>query len=84
VVEALRQKRIYFGRTSYPFGAADRVHLPARVPLAAYCCFRVGDVACEMGAFSYSESALPLDMKVGRYCSIAEGLQIYGERHPRL
>jgi acetyltransferase-like isoleucine patch superfamily enzyme len=35
-----------------------------------------------MGSFSYSWSALPHEITIGRYCSIAGGLNIMGTRHP--
>lgn len=35
-----------------------------------------------MGAFSYTLSILPPSMKIGRYTSIARGLQVMGARHP--
>ncbi|MDR0579034.1 MAG: CatB-related O-acetyltransferase [Campylobacteraceae bacterium] len=35
-----------------------------------------------MGSFSYSWSALPHEITIGRYCSIASGLNIMGTRHP--
>lgn len=47
-----------------------------------YACFPAGNHIVDMGAFSYSESELPLGTKVGRYCSIAAGLQIFRDRHP--
>lgn len=35
-----------------------------------------------MGSFSYTHSRLPLDVEVGRYCSIASGFRVMGDRHP--
>lgn len=35
-----------------------------------------------MGSFSYSWSSLPIDTKVGRYCSIARDVVVLGKRHP--
>ena len=35
-----------------------------------------------MGAFSYTHSNLPLDTNVGRYCSIAANVTIFGPEHP--
>ena len=35
-----------------------------------------------IGAYSYSWTYLPIDMKVGNYCSIAGGLSIMGTAHP--
>lgn len=46
------------------------------------CGFLAGNILSEMGSFSYSWSALPLNSRVGRYCSIAPRLKIIGTRHP--
>ncbi len=35
-----------------------------------------------MGAFSYTQSELPLGTSTGRYCSIAEGVKVLGYQHP--
>lgn len=37
---------------------------------------------CTIGSFSYSYSALPEPMTVGRYCSISSGLIILDSHHP--
>lgn len=37
---------------------------------------------CAMGAFSYSYSALPEPLVVGRYCSISSGLRFLDSAHP--
>lgn len=37
---------------------------------------------CSIGSQSYSHSALPEKMKVGRYCSIGEGLTVLDSYHP--
>ena len=37
---------------------------------------------CSMGSFSYSYSALPEGMAVGRYCSISSGLRVLDSTHP--
>lgn len=37
---------------------------------------------CSIGALSYSHSALPDKMNLGRYCSIGEGLKILDSHHP--
>jgi acetyltransferase-like isoleucine patch superfamily enzyme len=37
---------------------------------------------CSVGAFSYSYSALPEGIRVGRYCSISRGLQFIDSFHP--
>jgi virginiamycin A acetyltransferase len=37
---------------------------------------------CALGAFSYSYSALPEGLRVGRYCSISSGLRFLDSSHP--
>jgi virginiamycin A acetyltransferase len=37
---------------------------------------------CTMGSFSYSASALPQGLVIGRYCSIATGLTFLDSHHP--
>ncbi|BFT30042.1 CatB-related O-acetyltransferase [Alteromonas sp. D210916BOD_24] len=37
---------------------------------------------CSIGAMSYSHSALPEKLCVGRYCSIGEGLKVLDSHHP--
>lgn len=43
---------------------------------------RKGSGLASIGAFSYSYSALPDRIKVGRYCSISRGLKIMDSSHP--
>ncbi|GGP95522.1 hexapeptide transferase [Shewanella ulleungensis] len=51
-----------------------------------YTSFNVGFNLHSMGSFSYSNSVLPLpfvvQLTIGRYCSIAEGLNVQGINHP--
>ena len=37
---------------------------------------------CTIGAMSYSHSPLPEKLKIGRYCSIGEGLKVLDSHHP--
>ncbi len=50
--------------------------------LAPYCGYLGGNDLYPQGSYSYSHSNLPIDLAVGRYCSIAEGLEVYGHQHP--
>jgi acetyltransferase-like isoleucine patch superfamily enzyme len=43
---------------------------------------RKGCGLAPIGSFSYSYSALPEDMRVGRYCSISSGLRVLDSTHP--
>lgn len=47
-----------------------------------YSCFSGVNVLCNMGSYSYSISPLDPFMKIGRYCSIARGLQFFKGTHP--
>lgn len=44
--------------------------------------YRVGDRVYPMGAYSYSSSNLPLESRVGNYCSLAAGIRFRGWEHP--
>nr|WP_287860156.1 CatB-related O-acetyltransferase [Klebsiella sp.] len=43
---------------------------------------RCGERLASMGAFSYTRTLLPALIQVGRYTSIADRLQVLGDRHP--
>ncbi|HEF1256584.1 TPA: CatB-related O-acetyltransferase [Campylobacter coli] len=47
-----------------------------------YCAFKFSNIFHEMGSFSFSGSFLPYYTKVGRYCSIANGVTTFGFQHP--
>lgn len=42
----------------------------------------LGHGLCTIGSFSYSYSALPPGLRVGRYCSISNGLSFLDSHHP--
>ncbi|RQW61690.1 CatB-related O-acetyltransferase [Vibrio viridaestus] len=52
------------------------------IEIEPYCNFERSSTVWEMGAFSYSHSALPVDATVGRYCSIASDLWVMEHQHP--
>lgn len=81
--DILEKRNVYLkreGRAGY--GNGMQVLWPARAIVEQFATFSRGARVCSMGAFSYSESLLAPDLVVGRYCSIAEGLRVMGERHP--
>lgn len=47
-----------------------------------YCAFKFSNILHEMGSFSFSGSFLPHYAKVGRYCSIADGVSMFNFQHP--
>ncbi len=78
-----------FDRLNLFFGHAMRlapspaytIRIPKNVAFEEYVSFPSNHMLYDIGAFSYSESAVTT-LKVGRYCSIAAHLQVMGERHP--
>ena len=82
VVAALERLNIFFGRRSGRLTLNQEITLEVESRLEPYANFPVGTTLNSMGAFSYAESELPLGMQVGRYCSIAMGLQVFLDRHP--
>jgi len=82
VIDAFTKFKIFFGRTANRFGPDDTIEMPLCPDLEPYASFPAGNTLCAMGAFSYAESPLPADLQVGRYCSIALGLDVFRDRHP--
>jgi acetyltransferase-like isoleucine patch superfamily enzyme len=82
VRELLERERIFFGRGRARLGPEDVLRIAADAVLEPYACFPVGTTLASMGAFSYAECELPLDLRVGRYCSIAHGVEVFLDRHP--
>lgn len=60
----------------------DVVSFLKGVRLAPYCGYLGGNDLYPQGSYSYSHSNLPIDLTVGRYCSLADGLEVYGHQHP--
>ena len=59
----------------------DVFKLTKDVKLEPYSAINSGNVLTTLGAFSYSNSLLPWGGALGRYCSIAKGLEIFGAEH---
>lgn len=61
----------------------DHIIFPKSVTVEAYCSFPAQPEFFDLGAFSYSESSeYSGRVSVGRYTSIASGVEFFGERHP--
>ncbi|WGE90848.1 CatB-related O-acetyltransferase [Actinobacillus genomosp. 1] len=54
----------------------------SNIDIEPYSAFLGGANLWSMGSFSYSWSTLPINARVGRYCSIARGMTVLGARHP--
>jgi acetyltransferase-like isoleucine patch superfamily enzyme len=82
VQRLLAAQKIFFGRSPRRLGDQDVLAFGRDARIEPYACFPAGLGLCTMGAFSYSESPLDLDLVVGRYCSIAQGVSALRDRHP--
>lgn len=83
-IRRLRAERIFFEtRTdNFRLKSGQVLDFEEAAELEPYCGILAGNRLCSMGAFSYSWSALPRRLSIGRYCSIAAGLDVPGPRHP--
>ena len=81
---ALREKRVFFeyGGEEMRYKSGGVVELTRETAPEPYSGIYNGYGIPNMGAFSYSWSPLPVDLAVGRYCSIAAGLTIPTPNHP--
>jgi acetyltransferase-like isoleucine patch superfamily enzyme len=81
VIAAFESEKIFFGKASDEL-FDERIFFPKSISVEPYTTFS-GRTLFECGSFSYSETLAPLPLlRIGRYCSIAYGLQVLGVRHP--
>lgn len=87
--EKLEENRIFMGDQnlgkSHPFYTENLIiDVPENLVTEKYTTYwgRNGLNLASLGAFSYTNSVLPANVTVGRYSSIANGLQILGDPHP--
>lgn len=90
--ELLSAKRIFLLGPGVDSVADTGTHLPDNqmvqiqdgIQLEPYTTFfnQAGRNLVSMGAFSYTNSVLPMNVKVGRYSSIGSNLKVMGARHP--
>lgn len=60
----------------------EQIQFDKSLSLENYTGIFSGNTLCSMGAFSYSYSPLSPELTIGRYSSIARGLQFFGTGHP--
>jgi len=79
-----REQRIFFEHREElsRLKEGDTLHFDDTAELEPYCGILGGNTLCSMGSFSYSWAQFITGMKLGRYCSIAEGFRVAGTRHP--
>jgi len=84
VLDLFRTRRIYdqfHGRQRWQIG--DMLGLSDTSELEPYChVFYGANLPDRMGAFSYSWGKLPTSIRMGRYCSIASGVEVMHANHP--
>ncbi len=79
-----REQRIFFEHRNElsRLKEGDLIHFEDTAEIEPYCGILGGKTLCSIGAFSYCWAPLIPEMKIGRYCSIAEGFRVAGTRHP--
>jgi acetyltransferase-like isoleucine patch superfamily enzyme len=60
----------------------DLLSFDPRATIEPYTGIYAGFGLCRMGYMSYANSALPVDITIGRYCSLSPGVSFVGVRHP--
>jgi acetyltransferase-like isoleucine patch superfamily enzyme len=68
--------------TKHRFKIGDKITYPEKFKIEPYAQIRAGNVLCSIGAFSYTRSAMGVDMTVGRYCGIAPNVTRMSAQHP--
>lgn len=84
IADVLAMRRIFRCDTAgrHPVAETHPVLFRKTTQIEPYAAFCSRGHFATMGAFSYSHSQLPPGLIVGRYCSIAAGLVVFGEQHP--
>lgn len=67
------------GSRRWPLGHKLRALKSANIE--SYLGIHHGDHIPQWGSFTYSFSALPIELTMGRYCSIAQNVRVMGQHH---
>ena len=85
-IDFLTEKRIYVerrGRNDEGWLKLGKPFVLERyVEVEPYAEFQVGPRLFTMGSFSFSRTSLPMGVKVGRYCTIANNVALMSYGHP--
>ena len=60
----------------------SKVYFDENLEVEPFIGYHAGNVFCKMGFMSYTNSPLPMNISLGRYCSIAWGLTFPSWNHP--
>ncbi len=88
LLSELNGKRVYFSpkgddTVARRFRPAESLQYLSDVLIEPYTCYINGRVLFSMGSHSFSRSPLPLNTRVGRYCSIGARVSVMGPDHPK-
>lgn len=78
--DLLRQHRVFLH--TYDRYIPQRLTFTDDDEIEPYTGFLAGGTLITMGSFSTSRSALMYGTRVGRYCSIGDGVKVMGDTHP--
>jgi len=83
VKEFLRDNGVFFSvHNSDPFPDNTALQFDERTKIESCCGILGGTYLPEIGSGSYSWSYIPGELRIGRYCSLAVGIELIGFRHP--
>lgn len=82
IKEYLDNHRIKFHIYKERLSQDDIIAFNSSLSIEEYVSFGRGNYLCTQGAFSYSCSPVLPDLVIGRYSSIARGLEFFGGGHP--
>jgi virginiamycin A acetyltransferase len=84
LIDFFDQRRIFFGGFNQPrLKVGDRLRVDPGCRIEPYSNVLTDFVMPRaIGAFSYSYARLHWELSIGRYCSIAPGVQVMGSAHP--
>ena len=83
-IQILHDRKIFTtwkGIFNRPF-PNNEIILESNIRIEEFSGIYKGNSIPTIGSFSYSHSAIPAGVKIGRYCAISWGLIITGPRHP--
>lgn len=60
----------------------DSISFNIETEVEPYVGVYAGSSFCEMGFMSFTNSPVPTDIVIGRYCSLGPGISFGGDRHP--
>lgn len=88
LLKFFNDNRVYFStigadKVAGRFREGESLLFLEDLKIEPYACYINGSFLFNMGAFSFSRSPLPLNTKVGRYCSIGARVSVMGPDHPK-